>query len=517
MLDIAQEFCELFRGNESCRGKYELTPSNEPGKVKGTAYTLLEPATPEIWASHLKGEGPGLGVVPIKDDTYCHWGAIDVDKYSLDLAAIGKFIDKHQLPLVPCRTKSGGVHLFVFLKKPVPAADLISALDHIATIIGFKGSEIFPKQRQILTDQGDKGSWLNMPYYGGDNSTRYGVGPDGSSLTTEEFLEYAKAKQTTVNVLFAFQELELSTDDGWVVNDGPPCLQTLISLGHIGQGMRNNFMFNLAVYLKKKYPDDWIDKLGDANQELCDPPLPEEEITGLVRSSGRKDFEYTCRQEPIKTVCQTGICRTRKHGIGRSEGSAPGVALPVISGISKLDTRPPVWFVDVNGHRLALETEDLMEQKRFQRVCVIELNSMPGKMKENNWVDMINTLLDQAVIIEAPKDLLPDNQLWERIENFCSQRGVGTEKEDIINGMPFSDRETGMTYFRMSAISNYLERTRFKKEVPEITRVLREKGGVDRQITIRGKSVSVWAIPSPEGFDDDTDLPEELNEATKPY
>ena len=44
----------------------------------------------------------------------------------------------------------------------------------LAAGIGYGGVEIFPKQREVLVDRGDIGSWLNMPYFEGETSVRYG-------------------------------------------------------------------------------------------------------------------------------------------------------------------------------------------------------------------------------------------------------------------------------------------------------------------------------------------------------
>ena len=46
----------------------------------------------------------------------------------------------------------------------------------------------------------------------------------------------------------------------------PPCLVTLLSEG-VGEGIRNETMYNLGVYLKKRYPegDLWKKKMNHYN------------------------------------------------------------------------------------------------------------------------------------------------------------------------------------------------------------------------------------------------------------
>ena len=50
----------------------------------------------------------------------------------------------------------------------------------MAEKLGFAGSEIFPKQDALAKPE-DKGNWLNMPYFGGDATDRYGIKPAGTA------------------------------------------------------------------------------------------------------------------------------------------------------------------------------------------------------------------------------------------------------------------------------------------------------------------------------------------------
>ena len=70
-----------------------------------------------------------------------------------------------KLPLIVCRSKSGGAHVFLFTKENIPASLMQSKLKQMSIILGYEGSEIFPKQTEILVDRGDTGNFLNLPYY----------------------------------------------------------------------------------------------------------------------------------------------------------------------------------------------------------------------------------------------------------------------------------------------------------------------------------------------------------------
>ena len=180
---LSQEFFDLFKGLERAHGRYDLATENQDGqKQGGTARTVQETLTLHEWDLHLKGER-GLGVIPIRDDNKVYWGAIDIDVYDLDLEEFSKSLGSS--PIIPCRTKSGGLHLYVFFKESILAKSVVPKLREIATLLGYASAEIFPKQIKIISERGDVGNWINMPYFGGESSTRYAYGKQGEALTPE--------------------------------------------------------------------------------------------------------------------------------------------------------------------------------------------------------------------------------------------------------------------------------------------------------------------------------------------
>jgi hypothetical protein len=192
-MGVAERFFELFAGNDRAHGTFNVQNNRATdGKKTGQARVLREPPSVDLWQKHLDGSS-GLGIIPIKDTNTCHWGAIDIDTYNLDHSALIKQVLKHKLPGVVCRSKSGGAHLFFFMTEEVPASELQPKLVSLAALLGFAGSEVFPKQQQILADRGDTGNFLNMPYFSGGLTTRYGYNNDGETLGPEEFLDFAEA------------------------------------------------------------------------------------------------------------------------------------------------------------------------------------------------------------------------------------------------------------------------------------------------------------------------------------
>jgi hypothetical protein len=254
-MENLDKFISIFAGLDSAYGTYKVSGQNEKGKSTGQALVVRKPPTKDLWQRHFDGAEPSLGIIPIRADNSCVWGCIDIDQYPLDLAALVTQIKKLGLPLVSCRSKSGGAHCFAFTKTPVPAGDMQDYLTSCAALLGQSGREIFPKQREIHLNRGDCGNFLNLPMHNVSKTLRYAIKEDGTAASLEEFFEMYEA-----NVQDSLVSPKPSPKENAAVFDGPPCLQALCEQG-FPEGSRNNGMFSLGIYLKKAFPEGWTDKL----------------------------------------------------------------------------------------------------------------------------------------------------------------------------------------------------------------------------------------------------------------
>ena len=198
--DVAT-FKTIFKGLERAYGQYRSGEQKENGKQGGQAYIVKGLVTDQMWQDHLEGKGPSLGIIPIMDDSKCYWGCIDVDMYPINLKELVQKINSKQLPLIICRSKSGGAHIFIFTKEAVSAVLMREKLSDIAAFLGFANCEIFPKQIEIRAERGDTGNFLNLPYFGGDETDRYAINDDGKSHSLIEFFNlYYKVVLTEANL-----------------------------------------------------------------------------------------------------------------------------------------------------------------------------------------------------------------------------------------------------------------------------------------------------------------------------
>ena len=178
----------VFEGSSTAHGQTTIGNVRKNGKTDARSFIVKEPLTLELVQEHLSGS-KGIGSIPITHENKCKFGVLDIDTYPIDHVAIAKKCKTMKLPFVVCRSKSGGAHLFLFLKQYYPAVDVRDYLGEMAAALGHSTCEIFPKQDQILVDRGDVGNFINLPYFDADNSLRYAVDDKGKELTLESFLE----------------------------------------------------------------------------------------------------------------------------------------------------------------------------------------------------------------------------------------------------------------------------------------------------------------------------------------
>ena len=184
---------ELFKGLTRAHGRYTVQGRDaKKNKVEGKASTVQNELTEIEWYNHLAGK-QGIGVVPINDDNKCSFAAIDIDVYDLDFNDLEAKLNKLKLPLVICRTKSGGAHLYLFLVEPTPAIDVRDRVTQWAVALGFPGVEVFPKQDYLACPE-DVGNWINMPYFDSERTTRYCI-KDGKALDVNQFIDLAYSER----------------------------------------------------------------------------------------------------------------------------------------------------------------------------------------------------------------------------------------------------------------------------------------------------------------------------------
>jgi len=416
------KFKTIFTGLERAHGVTKINQSNGDGtKVKGQSFVKREQVTDNHWKEHLQGTS-SLGIIPINDNNKCKWGCIDIDTYAgFDHKKLIQKIKLLNLPLIVFRSKSGGAHVFLFANDYVEAKSMRDKLTQIKAVLGYGGSEVFPKQTE-LKSKDDTGNFLNLPYFNGDNTTRYAFKDDGTAASLEEFYGiYNNVKQLDIGLIKVQRpESEFS--------DGPPCIEALAQ-NKIGEGSRNNTLFHYGVYAKKKWPTEWKSRITMFNIQAMEKPLSDSEVSIITNQHEKKDWGYKCKDEPMCSMCDKTLCRTRKFGIGQD------IMFPNLTDLQVIDLEDPYYYLNVDGERLYLENvKYLRQQSLFQEACMIQLKFRPPPIKETDWVLITNQLLNNAEVTKPAEGMSTEDQLNNHLEEFCLNRQVSTDKNDLKKG-----------------------------------------------------------------------------------
>lgn len=473
----------LFDGLPRAYGIY-MVPKNLPAgaKRKGDAKTMQEPVNEALWQQHLNGDIQ-IGIVPIRDDATCVFGAIDVDDYKLDHKALEKKIIERKLPLILCKSKSGGGHLYAFLKQPSDCAAVRELLAGWAASLGYANVEIFPKQDALLSS-GDTGNWINMPYRAGDKTECYAF-KNGEPLSMKAFLEIAEKNKIAATI---FESTDESPE---LLENGPPCLITLASAGY-PEGTRNAGLFNLGVYCRKRWPDEWEVKLEEMNQTFMSPPLDSGEVRQLISHLGKKEYNYKCKDAPIDAVCQRAMCLKRKYGVDSIEGQR--MFGPALENVLRLETDPAVYFADFEGRRITFNAKHLTSQSALRELLLNQANKTLFIMTPVKFIKWVESITQKAELVQAPPETSNDQVIIDYLEEYCLDKWPANSWDDVIDGAAFDFEQR--TYFRPHKFVQSVNREhRLKLRVAEVYQALLKTGCTREQRKIRRKTYPLWSVP----------------------
>ena len=373
--------------------------------------------------------------------------------------------------------------------------------------LGYAGVEVFPKQVLLTENENDLGNWINMPYYGGPSSTRVCVIEDGSALTPLQFLDYAdKLALTLVELTNLKPALEESLEA--LLEEGPPCLLSL-SVQGFPQGTRNASLFNFGVYLRKRYAEDWKGHLEIYNQRFMEPPLDRKEVLTIERSIAKKNYNYSCKEQPICAACSRTICITRKFGVG-GDPTDPGVSFgPLV----QVQTEPEYGYIwDVDGARVEFaNAREILDQRIFHQRVMDRVRKLPNFVDEKIWRAVIREKLLTMEVVIPPEDTTTSGQLMEHLGEFLRQRGTAIAIDELLLGHVFiKDKRAA---FRVRDFMEYLTRQRVNKpREREFWNLLKKHDGMSVQDRLKGKMTRYWLVPAPEEQTEPFDIPRVKNE-----
>lgn len=492
---LAERFFALFPSNLRSSGRFD------PGRER--AFTEYEPLTVVDFERHLSGQ-MGCGGVPIQDDNSCMWGAIDFDNHDSDedlpIKKMEEVARANALPLILCRSKSGGVHAYIFCEKPIAASRVRMMLTKWAATLGMPGAEIFPKQARLGTTKEGKlqlGNWINLPYLNAGKTVRYAI-HDGKKLTAEEFVAVAEKLRVSEAQLRGFA----LTDHP----EAPPCVQRMLSHG-VAQGHRNEALYNIVVYFKKSTPNEIDAKAVEVNSTIFAKPLPRAEMGRTIASASRPDYGYRCNEEPVRSLCDRETCLKRKFGITPQDAEklATTESLPVFTDLVKYLSEPVRWEVKIDGVKVTnISTPQLLEWRAMREVMADRLTKVVPLIHANEWARILSDLMKEARIIDAPDDASVAGSIRDRLREFASKTDLLNRGEDandrkaLLRGLPVVQKYEGtrMIMFRSQDFVNYLKRTKSEElKGVNLWFAVKELGVQHTKLRCGDNNINIWYLP----------------------
>jgi hypothetical protein len=459
-----KQFASLFQGNPYFRAVVRVSDERNNGKMKSTVTTVSEPVNEGHYRRHLEGE-ERYGCVLLQMDQTVTFGAIDLDVYgdAAYITSILQWVEHFRLPLIPCRTKSGGLHLYLFLAEPTPAKEVREILHAISAEIGcanYKGkdAEIFPKENTVNFVEGGTGSNITLPYFnaGDADCATYMMNFKMEPMTLDVFLLYASEKRTTVPVVTRLLKAR-KEDVGDFLKGAPPCLQSVFALVKAGhQAGRNDILRQFTAYFQKRYGDyeAWSHEVDAFNTTYFTEPLSQKELQSTVLKD--RPQHYTCTKAPFSSHCNRGKCLQEEYGITQSHGD-----LLKISYIEKVLTDPAIWRLETSSGKLALTTSQLDNLGEFRKACMEQLSFRPN-LKSEQFQEILNVAMQTVNHVIPPDELSRFFPLLDALREYffaTSVNGVmSTNLADLVRNRPVHKADERVVLFNSDAFLRFKSR-----------------------------------------------------------
>jgi len=440
-----KRFIEAFTGLQRAFGTADLTKlSIDPstGKAKPVYGWAHHDIKDQDYLDHLTGK-QSIGIQPCDDRGMAKFGAIDIDdkQHSYSNFPYKKYLEiiaEHNLPLVPVKSKSGGMHLYLFVKEPIRAVAIRNFLESLLFTLKLPTNiEIYPKQTELGKDAEGKwnmGQYINLPYY--NKTERVGFNLDGTTFTFDQFIEVIESNTYSADELEEFNiehTKKILNGGGEEFNDGPPCL-AILTKDKLRDG-RDRFLYNYMVFAKKKYPDDWEKMVIAAPGKYFEPGAngvidwTEEKTKKKLKSWVRETKGHTCTEDPIQPVCMKAECRKRAFGYLSDKKRV----FPSLSGLQKITYPEPQYTFNVtlsDGQTTkevrAKNIKQIIELDNIRAIIGAAADMIPPKIKQNEFQDILDNLFPPKLTTPPPKGTTPDELLEEYLSKYLHGPKAGT-------------------------------------------------------------------------------------------
>ena len=491
---MEQKFVQIFDGLKRDYGYAEVSngyKDSTTGKFKVKHGWAGKQLTSTDYLQHLKGE-KSIGIQPCDDNGFVSFGAIDIDSKAYQDFSPRKYleiIEKNNLPVIPVKSKSGGLHLYIHTKEKVKASFLRNFLDKLLYTLELNPTtEIYPKQTELGTGPDGSftnGNFINLPYY--NKNERVALNLDGTEFTFDQYIKVVDANLKTEKELNEFIDAHISkilTGGAEEFADGPPCLQAIsktIDDSNKLPDERDRFLFNYMVFCKKKYPDLWEKRVleGARKYILYDEEWGDKKVLDKIKSWRKPTAGHLCDQDPIRNFCIKSECAKRQFGYMSDKQKK----FPQLSALIRIDYQPEPEFrftVNFNDKQdgemskqvVARDINYLMDMEKCRRLIGAHTPIAPPRIKQDEFQTIIENLKETETVQPPPLGTSPKELLHKYLEEHIN--GV-PEVSATSFGSGSILKEDGFAYFTMDVFFNYLKNKEWKMKFEKTGRMLIEE------------------------------------------
>ena len=487
---MEEKLFTLFEGDNTRYLKSSLTgEDDERGKKSAEYITIHEPVTSAIWKQHLEGK-LRVGLKP-EIDGQCKWGCIDVDPNNYKDYSEKKYVEiikKYKLPFVPVKSKSGGLHIFVFFSDFAEVDKVVKKLGEINQQY-FLAQEIFPCNKAV-----------NMPYHNVNASMEFAFDDNNTPVMVGRFIELAMEKMLAPQDFYGLKVKEYEAESQW--SSYPPCVQKLIQEGWSGSN-RNNFLFNVLVLESKKDSSLSVQQLEQIaiarNTQIFAKPLPTSEVIALAKSVSKGGYQFQCppKHPEYQPICNKDLCKTRSLGIGEA---VPEI-IDQFENIKYIQDTKSIWYeFDYKGQHISVTPEDMKDEKSFRvkllRHRVYWLTLPKPRKGPSPFELLMKGIVDQAE--ESQEHVYADTLEEERyslLKDFFESHIEQDKFDKLKDGYVVLDSKSNVCYFKRLTLDKFIKKnaTKVFNTTADALRLL----GCERKDYHEGEK-NVWTVEMPE-------------------
>ena len=220
----------------------------------------------------------------------------------------------------------------------------------------------------------------------------------------------------------------------------------------IFEGSRDDVVFHYCVYAKKKFgPGEWQNKVMEFNTKYCQPPMSYDQVKQKLIST---------RKKIMATSVRTCLCVITVIALSVVSESLVLVRDDIemnIANLTKLESDESVWHLDVDGKRITVTTDELMDQRMFRKKVLETHTSLPVEMSKRDFEARIRELLEQCEVIKMPYEVTKEGQFNSHLDDFIYNQAIADEIEEVLNHCVW--KTEGKVFFQLASLGEIFQKS----------------------------------------------------------